>query len=689
MRVPEFTEDHPYWGTLRQSQIYNLNPKTLNAAEDRYPQNDRAHVQTTENSKLPSQSLKNAGQKARGRRQRGMSVAARSRGVAREKRFGLADPVVWDAINRSLDQQRRLSTLVIPEGAVIGSIQQSGIPSRTSSQRKALNRFTRQLEKYADVAAVASNPLIMTPTESESKVSYHTVQPLLPYRKEFQAAGLAVTSAEQSRGSPLKPRGSRELINHLPRNVMAPMQMTVELDGQGSTQSEQLSSSSGSFVVFTPVDHQIRSLPNPKFKPTQKSQPKGKRGILPWLKKKPTREIRGEQPGQQQIWPPVREGQIQEEAQAIYSQSVWDRRKSRALKDPLIRIPDTTPTTSPGKSTQFSFDVAKPPKPPPRALSFVEVKRGGRGLRQRPVDSRADPEIGTRQSTVPTGLRKRDTTLARPPRPETIEEEKENSLCQSDKTMVKICPLLESRVVPVPVTAADHESQGVSRRTTPSTIPSLPYPARYASARPSSLERALDEVSQQLELMEREADKSAQLRSRAQTLVEVTNEIKPHSSSQPFDKQVPLVTPSHSPQLNEEVIFINRKMPLVESSEPKVKKPLPSPPKPTEVPPSPPRKRSLPSPPKEKELPTTPQTENILNDLDVFFEYDDADINDRDVIKGLQVAIHAAADNVYDAFIRQRTGLRIRRFLADLMAVGEVELENARQAQKTRGDTKL
>ncbi|OTA64853.1 hypothetical protein K449DRAFT_404346 [Hypoxylon sp. EC38] len=687
-QVPEFTEDHPYWGTLRQFQIYNLNPKTLNAAEDRYPQNDHVHIRTTDNGKHPCQSARNADQKARGRRQRGMSIAARSRGAAREKRFGLADPVVWDAINRSLDQQRRLSTLVIPEGVVIGSIQQSGIPSRTSSQRKALNRFTRQLEKYADVAAAASNPLIMTPTESESKVSYHTVQPLLPYRKEFQAAGLAVTSAEQSRGSPLKPRGSRELINHLPRNVMVPVQMTGELDGQSSAQSEQLSSSSGSFVVFTPVDHQIRSLPSPKLKPT-KSEPKGKRGILPWLKKKPTREIRGEQSGQQQIWPPVRDGRIRSQTQAIYSQSVWDRRKSRALKDPLIRVPDTTPTTSPGKSTQFSFDVTKPQKPPSRALPFIEAKQGGRGLRQRPMDSRAGPELGTRQSTVPTGLRKRDTTLARPPRPETIEEEKENSLCESDQTKVEIYPLPKSRVAPVPAPTTDHESQGVSPRTTPSTVPSLPYPARYASARPSSLERALDEVSQQLEQMEREADESARLRSRAQTLVEVTNEIKPHSSSRHFDQQALLATPSRFPQLNEEVIFVNRKMPLVESSEPKAKKPLPSPPKPTEVPPSPPRKRSLSSPPKEKELPTTPQTENILNDLDVFFDYDDADINDRDVIKGLQIAIHAAADNVYDAFIRQRTGLRIRRFLADLMAVGEVELENAQQAQKTRADTKL
>ncbi|KAI1408772.1 hypothetical protein F5Y13DRAFT_194024 [Hypoxylon sp. FL1857] len=689
-QIPEFTEDHPYWGTLRQSQIYNLNPGTLSAAEDRYPRDDGAHVQATTDDKLPSQNLRNTSQKARGRRQRGMSVAARSRGVAREKRFGLADPIVWDAINRSLDQQRRLSTLVMPEEAAMASIQQSEIPSRTSSQRKALNRFTRQLEKYADAAGAAGYPLILTPTESESKVSYHTVQPLLPYRKEFQAAGLAVTSAEQSRGSPLKPRGSRELINHLPRNVMAPMQMTGELDGQGSAESEQLSSSSGSYVVFTAADHPITSLPALKSKSTQKSPPKGKKGIIPWLRKKtPARKFRGNQPEQQQIRPPARECRVQRQVQTIYSQNAWDRRKSRALKDPLVRVPGPTLTRYSQKPTQFSSDAFTPS---PRALSSIEARQDGHGPHQRPANSQAGTEFGARQSAVHTGLRKRDAAAARPPRPETIEEEKESSPSHPDQTKVQIYPLPTPKVTPVSSAGVNQESQGVSPRTTPSTVPSLPYPARYASARPSSLERALDEVSQQLEQMEREADKSAQLRSRPQTAVDEMGVIELYSSHQSD------LTPSRPPRLNEEVIFVNRKMPLVESSKSKVKKSLPSPPKPTRVPPSPPRKRSLPTPPKEKALPTAPQTETILNDLDVFFDYDDADLNDRDVIKGLQVAIHAAADNVYDAFIRQRTGLRIRRFLADLMAVGEAELEDsadqrakerAQQAQKARMDTRL
>ncbi|KAM4059462.1 hypothetical protein HRG_011521 [Hirsutella rhossiliensis] len=48
---------------------------------------------------------------------------------------------------------------------------------------------------------------------------------------------------------------------------------------------------------------------------------------------------------------------------------------------------------------------------------------------------------------------------------------------------------------------------------------------------------------------------------------------------------------------------------------------------------------------------------------------DDGGIADRDVLRGLHVAASAACDEEVDAFVRGRTGLRIRRFLADLMAL--------------------
>jgi hypothetical protein len=47
----------------------------------------------------------------------------------------------------------------------------------------------------------------------------------------------------------------------------------------------------------------------------------------------------------------------------------------------------------------------------------------------------------------------------------------------------------------------------------------------------------------------------------------------------------------------------------------------------------------------------------------------DADIIDRDVLRGLHIAASAACDEEVDTFVRNRTGLRLRRFLADLMVL--------------------
>ncbi|ODA76563.1 hypothetical protein RJ55_07833 [Drechmeria coniospora] len=54
-----------------------------------------------------------------------------------------------------------------------------------------------------------------------------------------------------------------------------------------------------------------------------------------------------------------------------------------------------------------------------------------------------------------------------------------------------------------------------------------------------------------------------------------------------------------------------------------------------------------------------------LDEMDL----DDQDIADRDVLRGLHVAASAACDEEVDAFVRSKTGLRIRRFLADLVVL--------------------
>lgn len=48
---------------------------------------------------------------------------------------------------------------------------------------------------------------------------------------------------------------------------------------------------------------------------------------------------------------------------------------------------------------------------------------------------------------------------------------------------------------------------------------------------------------------------------------------------------------------------------------------------------------------------------------------DDSNISDRDVLRGLRIICAASADVRFDAMVREKTGLRLRRFLADLQSI--------------------
>ncbi|QUC18229.1 uncharacterized protein UV8b_02470 [Ustilaginoidea virens] len=94
-------------------------------------------------------------------------------------------------------------------------------------------------------------------------------------------------------------------------------------------------------------------------------------------------------------------------------------------------------------------------------------------------------------------------------------------------------------------------------------------------------------------------------------------------------------------------------------------------------------------PPKLTARPNIPRrTSSIKGSLgSIELEYDDREILDRDVLRGLHVAASAACNEEVDAFVRNKTGLRIRRFLADLMVLetltavrpGEDDQQHARR----------
>ncbi|RGP75018.1 hypothetical protein FLONG3_5886 [Fusarium longipes] len=102
----------------------------------------------------------------------------------------------------------------------------SGSPeneSRTPSQREALDLFTHELQQYVEQTGAKGKLPVMTPTAPRSSASLQTIAALLPFRSEFKAAGLAVTSKDQANQifcpSSLKHRATTTSLSKQPHLV--------------------------------------------------------------------------------------------------------------------------------------------------------------------------------------------------------------------------------------------------------------------------------------------------------------------------------------------------------------------------------------------------------------------------------------------------------------------------------------
>ncbi|UKZ62209.1 uncharacterized protein TrAtP1_003464 [Trichoderma atroviride] len=120
------------------------------------------------------------------------------------------DSALVEAISRSVCQQLRLFNAISKnnqdkmtsraskEAPASRHKNHSQVPNRSNSLERLSGRRHGQPE-----AAVGprqrKNPLA---TPAKSNISLHTVSPLLPFRPEFRAAGLAVTSKDQKRNFP-------------------------------------------------------------------------------------------------------------------------------------------------------------------------------------------------------------------------------------------------------------------------------------------------------------------------------------------------------------------------------------------------------------------------------------------------------------------------------------------------------
>lgn len=662
------------------------------------------------------------------------------------------------------------------------------LPQRTSSQKKALKYFTKEIERYADITSAPGKKADFTPTISPTPLSLDTVEELLPYRDQFLAAGLAVTSTDQR-----TPKGKEKEVTSSCIHQSEHVQRTpdyAQFDGRPADQSSSSSSSPSSgetMIQFDDLDPAlIEELPEPKRKSKKqttlsrwlhgKSQPivGGKPGIFmgPDSTKnaerppKPSFSIRPASPSGPQLPQrskkedqTVRGGTGQYPPVPVHVQRPTRRRDSvRAGKLPELPEdiqwrtqpgqPDRSPPSVPPKNAVVLEKPAidhRSHKPvgirragssiattaPPRSKSHSHVRNRHAPLEkpastsrlsgpfQQPTDMlrlnaghpghhgpTADKTLRSRKARV--GEKGRASTL-----PAVVEQLSEQP---TDALMLNAGHPGQHGTAPDQAPASSGKAQrgkeNSMSRTPPAMVkhtdhstPELPMTWKYAVGTPSSFEEALDDVVRKLDSMElksplAEGTNGEKERGfpRETTYIEETKA----QSRDPIPKQdsLPDQIQSHlrktpakpkasaSPEDRLKRAVATRRKAAAYKPKPTTSSPQPQPhdqaEKPTSkaehvptdkskpvAPPGKPRERPHRKKPATKPPPSSPTVK------DKTVDHQDRDIDDRDVLRGLKLAVSAACDENYDFWIRQKTGLRLRRFLADLKTFEELQPEDA------------
>ncbi|KAI1865471.1 uncharacterized protein JN550_008228 [Neoarthrinium moseri] len=600
-------------------------------------------------------------------------------GYDRRNRFGVCDPEIWNLIRRALTQQKRLSSIVSP-GKKVGSTRKKrppSIPSRTSSQRRTLDHFAKELEKYAKVTGAAGKLPIFTPTESDEQYSLQTVRPLLPFQDEFEIAGLAVTSEQQRKMSPvgidgrLAPR-KLSLQHHCGQ---APHQR--DLDGQYDEPKVNTDSSSGSVVVFTPPGESPITWAKPLPVPPKGSGVQVRRK-LPWLRRGKPAEVKVIQPRQ-------RVGTMIE-----VSRGEWkladDRKESTTQPDFRAR----QPRLQKGGWLHPEKDV--PPVPPDKPRPTFIRPHVAEYVKNLPPEPARRARMNKRDA--PRFRHRRDLAQGDLPQLTPTKEKKDSPRRGHGHHP----PEQHSRGCPIGWIEQAHDATVNCREKSPppppnvsSLAPELPYTWKLAVSDTSSLEQALHAASQRMDKLDSQevgASKFGPDKSRNQQLPTSFGDRKAGHQHHPLlSTEACQKRPDFQPPLMplEPNLTTGKVKTSTQDCRHEERRQAPSPQKENAAG----NGRKLPQP--KHQLPPKPAEpviraakvmppealQKTLSDLDVFFDSDDATVNDRDVLKGLQVAVRAAADDLYDALIRNRTGLRIRRFLADLKSIDTFDAELA------------
>lgn len=601
----------------------------------------------------------------------------------------ILDPSVENSLHRNLSQQNRLSCIVTP--GKDKSSQVSATPPSENRQRRTLSRFTKELERYCVAASTNGRapPPPSTPTVSESPTTLDTVTELLPYHKQFKVAGLAITSREQM------PQISESVHPQLPERHIGRVKginvSAVQIDGSSVTPSEQASAApkpaaravsdkqkTGSFVT-RPTTQATQPQSTPITKP-----------LLPWLlKQNPPlastvhsgRELSKDliHPSPATLAEPfltpsgvidlyfdsLHPSGLQENVPTGRSSSSSAVSSTISHTDkPLPKQPPVTHHPIPTRSERRHMDNTaiwptagvliydhSPPSPSRGKVSGdlpAPVNDSISGCSWSPMNDNLANVPNTSPPVPPKGtINNRNTSAEADKKPETpLKDEAPNeaedlqghshhtSHSLYNKWMkatglrrrVSAKPLLMPTTIREESETPAKDSERLERPTIgqneapPQISVDLPLPAQSSS----SFERALDAVISKLDAMEERRcyERKMDLRAARQAL---------NKSEFPVQAASKMVTLKPSVSVSE-------------------------------------------SPPLEASLEIIPSPE-------VAIEYSDSGINDRDILLGLKMAICAACDENLDAWICNKTGLRLRRFLADLKAFDSIS-QDREQAQQ-------
>ncbi|KAK3941491.1 hypothetical protein QBC46DRAFT_99821 [Diplogelasinospora grovesii] len=700
--VKEAAVNRPYWGVLPQSPVRSppkAPPKperkpTKENVEPKYDQDALSEKKAQVSSSSPG------GHRANKRRRPLAAVPSGTRYSFFPKQtypsryqevdrwFGLADSMHSDSARRSLSQQRRLSPLIPPEsqtaatqprpaeqghlGSSLSQIQDDGwvcpgeveCPSRTSSERRALNKFTRELEKFALATEASGKPPISTPTATTPPVSLNTVQELLPYREQFQQAGLAVTSADQR-----SPKKEEKLLPIRPRDSSSGDDR-LRFDGVAGTSpvhsSSSKDSSSGTTIHVHKPGPVSAVVADEVSRKKQTQQPRSR--VFPWFQKQEMQPLTIST--EAQTSPTVDRGLLKPSHSATHLEHkplpAKPRSPRRLTKAEEVQVPATPP-----QRTESGVVKQRPlPALPEKALPQVPT-RGG--LLDGACSSTASSDG---QQTTSTG--KDDERLSAPLPARTSSQSRHRVTLSSRSARIttsrqlpatikeEIEPSPEKKKTPVHKSSqATNDSAQTQTKKSSGThkpadavepgvncTPELPKTWDNVITTPSSWEKAFDDVVSKLDDMEQKpaAGLAAKL-------------AKPRPRSRSAITKIP----SPSARLQRAAALRRQRVGGADGAARSEPTPVSrSSISTTATPPLPVSRQGTTSSCSSSQQRTAQCLNAARLSSTVAASFDDRDISDRDILKGLKIICAASADEELDAWIRSKTGLRLRRFLADL-----------------------